>query len=266
MAQTAFLCGAGIEQRQMSRVSDTRRKKQRRQRLSALASAKGECVFEALLAGVEGLQDATHLRTHTGLLKSIRAKLKKHPAALELVEWNGEMLSTKLASEFREAVLQHVHVGNGYFCSACDALLAAYCVTLHLNVEHCFAGTPTRYDAPAARRTVHLSSSLGHMEHEYNQDHPVESQVRRKVLTSVEVEGELRLNDGAVEAFGECAALDRQEEVSPDLTQMRISALRKRAVALGIDDGSLEQADDAEDTKAALIALILPPKAIDLEA
>jgi len=57
------------------------------------------------------------------------------------------------------------------------------------------------------------------------------------------------------------AASDRlrvlEEELRAEFHELKTGALRKRAVALGIDEGRLEAADDAEDTKAALIDLIV---------
>eukprot|EP01052_Picozoa_sp_SAG31_P051015 SAG31_NODE_11915_length_986_cov_1.510710_1_plen_227_part_10 len=42
-----------------------------------------------------------------------------------------------------------------------------------------------------------------------------------------------------------------------DLQKMKIGGLRKRAISLGIDDTKIEEALDADDAKAALIALII---------
>merc|ERR1719498_818146 len=52
----------------------------------------------------------------------------------------------------------------------------------------------------------------------------------------------------------------REEDMArlrAQLLAMKKGALRKKAVALGVGEDALEQADDAEDTKAAFIDLIL---------
>lgn len=147
-----------------------RREEQKQQRSAARASAKGECVFYALLAGVS---DLSHVQTHVKLLATIRSKLRSPSSCLDQVTWNGAPLSAQEVAEFRHAVLFNIHVADGYTCSACDALLVAYCAAFRVDVVHDFAGIATDYNVPLARRTVYLSSSIGHMEHERNEDLPV---------------------------------------------------------------------------------------------
>eukprot|EP00928_Gymnodinium_smaydae_P070264 TRINITY_DN54146_c0_g1_i1.p1 TRINITY_DN54146_c0_g1~~TRINITY_DN54146_c0_g1_i1.p1 ORF type:complete len:373 (-),score=32.74 TRINITY_DN54146_c0_g1_i1:161-1279(-) len=142
----------------------------RQYRESVQAAAKGYCVFHALHAGLRDMQEYEHIRTYANMLGSIRNKLRNDGLALQQVSWCGEELSAQDINDFSQAVLLHVHVKDGYWCSACDPLLASYCAAFRLNVVHDFAGTETTYEVPSARRIVHLSSSLGHMEHMNNQD------------------------------------------------------------------------------------------------
>lgn len=153
----------------MPRGRDTRRQQQS----AARAAAKGECVFHALLSGVSDLLqvDKRQCQAHTNLLKTIRNKLRRKPSPLEAVRWNNHELSSEEVEEFTQVVLQHVHVGNGYFCGACDPLVAAYCAVFRFNVVHDFDGTLIEYTTPQARRTVHLESSSYHMEYVRSQDH-----------------------------------------------------------------------------------------------
>lgn len=148
-----------------------RQEGRRLQRDAARASAKGECVFHALLAGLSGLAGHEHVRTYPNVLATVRRKLRSKPECLGKVVWNGSSLKAGEIAEFEQAVLRHIHVGDGYLCSACDPLLASYSAAFGVNVMHDFAGTETMYRVPGATRTVYMSSSVGHMEHERNQDH-----------------------------------------------------------------------------------------------
>lgn len=58
-------------------------------------------------------------------------------------------------------------------------------------------------------------------------------------------------------------AEDESVDMRAELSSMRTGALRKLASAMGVDEDSLEQADDADNTKTALIEFILAIKAID---
>merc|ERR1719201_1918517 len=48
-----------------------------------------------------------------------------------------------------------------------------------------------------------------------------------------------------------------EEQLRAELEEMRKGALLKRAVEVGVDEDSLEEAEEADDTKAALIELIV---------
>ena len=53
------------------------------------------------------------------------------------------------------------------------------------------------------------------------------------------------------------AAAKAREELSAELSSMKLSALRKRAIRMGVDDEALDQADDSHDVKSALVELVL---------
>ena len=80
------------------------------------------------------------------------------------------------------------------------------------------------------------------------------------------VQRERRLRQLAAE---QAEQLRKQAEVitalKADLNEMKKGALRKRAAGLGIDEDTLEEADDADDTKAALIELIVAHKEKELK-
>merc|ERR1711935_1026139 len=50
---------------------------------------------------------------------------------------------------------------------------------------------------------------------------------------------------------------DPSSPLASELMATKVSALRKRALSCGVSEDALEEADDAEDTKAELIKLIL---------
>jgi hypothetical protein len=78
------------------------------------------------------------------------------------------------------------------------------------------------------------------------------------------VRRELASAEGAEEAptavVGVTVAMSAEEGTPPaeaELAGMKLSAIKKRAKEVGVDEQRLEEADDADDTKAAVISLIV---------
>ena len=106
------------------------------------------------------------------------------------------------------------------------------------------------------------------------------SQLRKRCVAAGVSEEDLEVADDAADSHAALVELllaheqaheqveQAHEQVEPDaglraeLEGMRKGALRKRAVAAGVDESAQEQAaDDAEDSKAALVALVLEQEA-----
>jgi len=209
----------------------------RLQRQAAQASAHGECVFHALLAGLHGLRDFEHLRTHTKVLAAIRSKLRARPERLRRVRWNGAVLSPGEVSEFEVAVLRNIHVGDGYFCGACDPLLACYSAAFSVNIEHDFAGTSTTYQMPGATRTICMSSSTGHMEHDGNQDHEPDYSCGGQELPEDHFSEPSLTNEGSVHGSVLPAAASAPSDICRD-SPARTSMLKARLQLHRTSDGT----------------------------
>ncbi len=77
----------------------------------------GQCVWNALLAGVIGLGVLDVKPSHSSVCKRIRTKLPHALGALESVTWNGEALSQQEREEVLLAV-EEGRIGDGYDCGA----------------------------------------------------------------------------------------------------------------------------------------------------
>lgn len=126
------------------------------------AGEEGHCVVHALLSGVRGLSEASHLSTHTALLKLMRNKVRQGALSKRQVRWNDDELSEQFLRESEEAV-QLMQLGNGYLTSSCDPLLVAFASIFNVDVRHNFCGHRFNYSVAEPRRVVYLSSSSGHM-------------------------------------------------------------------------------------------------------
>ena len=60
-----------------------------------------------------------------------------------------------------------------------------------------------------------------------------------------------------VELILEKEAVSASEKLRDELGSLKLSALKKRAKEVGVDEGKLEEADDADNVKGAVIELIL---------
>ena len=102
------------------------------------------------------------------------------------------------------------------------------------------------------------------------------SQLRKRCVAAGVSEEDLEEADDADDSHAALVELllaaheqveQAHEQVEPDaglraeLEGMRKGALRKRAVAAMVDESALEAADDAEDSRAALVALVLEQEA-----
>lgn len=146
-----------------------RRGARRRQREAA---DDGNCVWTALAAGLDGVAGVP--RAHERLPGHIRALVRsvRGAAAVATVTWNDEPLSTAGVEETLAALGEtRMNTRDGTPVGACDPLLTGYAAAFRVDVEHVMCGRTFCYRVPGARRTVHLSSSQGHMWHERNEEH-----------------------------------------------------------------------------------------------
>lgn len=150
----------------------TRRRQQKRhKKVVQHAQVDGQCVWNALLAGIEGL-DANEVTTHAGLLRVIRNRFAKRSSSSVpiCVRWQGSSLAQQEIEECQTAIAQQITIRDGYFCSACDPLLVAYVVAFRVNVSHICCDHTFNFEIDNATRHVQLRSSIGHMEHVSNCD------------------------------------------------------------------------------------------------
>ena len=77
------------------------------------------------------------------------------------------------------------------------------------------------------------------------------------VLAKAKEEPAARLVVDDSAGVGRAAAAAAREELSAELSGMKLSALRKRAIRMGVDEESLDRADDSQDVKKALVLLVL---------
>lgn len=138
----------------------------KRDRIIRAEQEEGRCVFIALLAGAYGLPDAPS--TCQGVLKSLRNRLQdKH---LSDVTFCDRFLTLQEQAECKLA-LPNIHVGDGYYCAALDPLLLISAAVFHINIIHKYMGNVFEFCVSNPRRSVYLTSSVGHMEHTTNRDH-----------------------------------------------------------------------------------------------
>jgi hypothetical protein len=149
-------------------------KKEKKKQSKAVRSQRrnGECVFNALLAGVIGIKHKGPA-THTQLLGNIK-HFMGHTADLSGVTFSSPYCDRRLlcAEELEAArlVVQALHVGDGYLCAAEDPLLILAAITFRIDIEHEFLGSKLSFRVPGPVRTVFLASSRGHMAHVANVD------------------------------------------------------------------------------------------------
>ena len=108
--------------------------------------------------------------------------------------------------------------------------------------------------APSAERRAELEAAS-------------QSELRKRATAAGASPGDLDAADDAVDTKAslvqlilakEGAALpEASEQLRSELTSMKQSALRKRALSAGIAEAALELCDDASDTKAAIVDLII---------
>ena len=134
------------------------------------AKKQGECVFNSLLAGVDGLVEPTPM-THGALLQHLRRDFGKVSRASD-VRWSEGSCEPKCLPsrecEEMESALAEIQLGNGYPCAACDPLIIAVAAVFQVNVEHDMAGPRGtggvfHFHVDRPRRVVHLVSKRGHM-------------------------------------------------------------------------------------------------------
>lgn len=145
------------------------------QKIVNRASVDGQCVWNALLAGVVGLERAGP-STHSTLLRTLRHRWAKSPPMAISVKWQGTFLTQQEIMECREALFQHIHIENGYCCGACDPLLIACAVAFSVNINHQFGSNSFTIEVDQPRRQIWLESSSAHMRHVSNQDIIIQQQ------------------------------------------------------------------------------------------
>ena len=124
---------------------------------SHLHKKRMTCVFDALVAGLRGL-DPTILNPWT-----LVARLKADNTPPSDVLWNGSPLSPSEVSENVRAIANELRVGDGHLTGACDYMIVACCHVFRVNVDHRMLQNTMSYRVPGARRTIIIESSARHM-------------------------------------------------------------------------------------------------------
>jgi hypothetical protein len=94
------------------------------------------CVWDALIRGVD-----SKLSPHEFVSN---LKLRNVPTGQVL--WNGQRLSEQHILENLEWINSLEDIGNGHFCSNCDAVLLLVCQLYQVNIEHNTGTSLIRYE------------------------------------------------------------------------------------------------------------------------
>lgn len=127
---------------------------------------KGQCVFNALLAGVINLNTDGPL-THKDLLLSCRNHIQMEQ--LCHVSFNGVPLTSQEFHECQQSI-PNIYLANGYYCAAMDPLLVMVAASFSVNIVHEYMSNKFEFTVKSPKRIVYLESNASHMNHVGNRN------------------------------------------------------------------------------------------------
>ena len=151
-----------------TRIRISKKEKRKKENKIVTSQAKdGECVYNALLAGVIGIKPHGP-NSHSQLLGYVKnyAKNKKIISGIRLSSpYQNRVLMKESDVEECRLIVGQLSIGDGHNCKGDDPLLILTAATFGINIVHDFCHNIFEIEVPNHCRTVYLESSWEHMEY-----------------------------------------------------------------------------------------------------